>query len=76
MRKFDSEVGNRLKKAFVKGVALRACGMTMGKMKLAEKDLYPEAGIRRCPGRGGRNHAEAERRLVRDSPVGICSTSP
>ena len=49
MLKFDSEVGNRLKKAFAKGVALRACGVTMGKMKLAEKDLYPEAGIRVVP---------------------------
>ena len=49
MLKYDSEVGARLKKAAAGGVALRACGVTMGKMKLAEKDLYPEAGIRVVP---------------------------
>lgn len=41
MLKFDSEVGNRLQKAADSGVALLACDVTMGKMKLTEKDLYP-----------------------------------
>ena len=49
MLKFDSEVGNRLKKAAANGVAIRACGVTMGKMKLAEKDLYPDAAIKIVP---------------------------
>ena len=48
MLKFDSEVGNRLKKAADSGVALRACGVTMKKMKLSEKDLYP-VGIKVVP---------------------------
>ena len=48
MLKFDSEVGNRLKKAADSGVALWACGVTMGKMKLTEKDLYP-VGIKVIP---------------------------
>ena len=49
MLKFDSEVGARLKKAAAGGVALRACGVTMGKMKVAEKDLYPDAAIKIVP---------------------------
>ena len=49
MLKFDSEVGARLKKAAAGGVALRACGVTVGKMKLAEKDLYPDAAIKVVP---------------------------
>lgn len=49
MLRFESEVGARLKKAAVNGVALRACGTTMGKMKLTPKDLYQEAGIQVVP---------------------------
>ncbi len=45
MLKYDSEVGHRLKTAAAKGVAIKACGVTMGKMKLKEKDLYPDASI-------------------------------
>ena len=39
MLKFDSEAAPRLKKASTDGVALIACGTTMRKQKLAEKDL-------------------------------------
>ena len=46
MLKFDSEVGSRLKQAAENGVALRACGVTMKKMKLSEADLYPDSGIK------------------------------
>lgn len=41
MFKFDSEVGARLKKANDNGVGLRACGVTMRKNNLTEKDLFP-----------------------------------
>ena len=37
--KFDSEAAPRLKKANADGVALLACGTTMRKQKLTEKDL-------------------------------------
>ena len=49
MLKFDSVVGNRLKTAADNGVAIRACGVTMKKMKLTNADLYPEAGIKVVP---------------------------
>jgi len=49
MLKFDSEVGQRLAAANKDGVALRACGVTMRKAKLTEKDLYPDAGITVVP---------------------------
>lgn len=49
MLKFDSEVGQRLAAARNDGVAIRACGVTMRKAKLTEKDLYPEAGITVVP---------------------------
>jgi intracellular sulfur oxidation DsrE/DsrF family protein len=39
MLKFDSEAAPRLKKASADGVALLACGTTMRKQKLTEKDL-------------------------------------
>jgi intracellular sulfur oxidation DsrE/DsrF family protein len=39
MLKFDSEAAPRLKKASADGVALIACGTTMRKQKLTEKDL-------------------------------------
>lgn len=41
MLKFDSEVGARLKKVNENGVGLRACGVTMKKNNLTDKDLYP-----------------------------------
>jgi intracellular sulfur oxidation DsrE/DsrF family protein len=49
MLKFDSEVGQRLATAKNDGVAIRACGVTMRKSKLTEKDLYPDAGISVVP---------------------------
>lgn len=49
MLKFDSEVGQRLAAANKDGVAIRACGVTMRKAKLTEKDLYPDAGITVVP---------------------------
>ena len=49
MLKLDSEVGSRLKQAAESGVALRACGVTMKKMKLSEADLYPDSGIKVVP---------------------------
>jgi intracellular sulfur oxidation DsrE/DsrF family protein len=39
MLKFDSEAAPRLKEASADGVALIACGTTMRKQKLTEKDL-------------------------------------
>jgi intracellular sulfur oxidation DsrE/DsrF family protein len=39
MLKFDSEVAPRVKEASASGVAVRACGTTMKKQKLTEKDL-------------------------------------
>lgn len=39
MLKFDSETAPRIKKASANGVALLACGTTMRKQKLTEKDL-------------------------------------
>lgn len=50
MLKFDSEVSERLKKVANEGVALRACGVTMKRMKLSESELYPDAGIQVVPG--------------------------
>lgn len=49
MLKFDSIVGNRLKTAADNGVSIRACGVTMKKMKLTNADLYPGAGIKVVP---------------------------
>lgn len=49
MLKFDSEVGQRLASAKNDGVAIRACGVTMKKAKLTDKDLYPDAGITVVP---------------------------
>ena len=49
MLKLDSEVGSRLKQAAENSVALRACGLTMKKMKLSEADLYPDSGIKVVP---------------------------
>ena len=49
MLKFDSEVGERLTSANKDGVAIRACGVTMKKAKLTEKDLFPSAGITVVP---------------------------
>ena len=47
--KFDSEVGSRMTKVARNGVALIACGNSMRGMKLTEKDLYPDAGIKVVP---------------------------
>ncbi len=47
MLKDDSLVGPRLRQASADGIALRACGNTMKKMKLTEKDLY--AGVAKVP---------------------------
>lgn len=52
MLKYDSEVGDRLKTAAAKGIAIKACGMTMKMMKLTEGDLYPDAGIKVVPSGG------------------------
>jgi hypothetical protein len=49
MLKFDSEVGQRLAAAKKDGVAVMACGNTMRKAKLTEKDLFPDAGITVVP---------------------------
>ncbi len=48
MLKFDSEAAPRVKKAEASGVALMACGTTMKKMKVTEKDLA--AGVKVVPG--------------------------
>jgi len=45
MLKFDSEVNNRLAEASKKGITLAACGNTMKKMKLTEKDLDSHAKV-------------------------------
>jgi len=49
MLKFDSEVGQRLSAAKKDGVVIMACGNTMRKAKLTEKDLFPDAGITVVP---------------------------
>lgn len=49
MLRFESEVGPRLKKAAANGVMLRACGVTMSKMKLTPADLYQHAAIKVVP---------------------------
>ena len=48
MLKFDSEAAPRLKKAEADGVGLMACGTTMKKMKVTEKDLA--SGVKVVPG--------------------------
>ena len=48
MLKFDSEAAPRLKKAEANGVGLMACGTTMKKMKVTEKDLA--GGVKVVPG--------------------------
>ena len=45
MLKFDSEVSNRLAKAHKEGVVFQACGNTMTKTKVSEKDLAPGVKI-------------------------------
>ena len=52
MLKYDSEVGNRLKTVATKGIAIKACGATMKMMKLTERDLYPDAGVKVVPSGG------------------------
>ena len=47
MLKFDSEVAPRVKEASADGVAIRACGNTMKKQKLTEKDL--ESSVKVVP---------------------------
>jgi intracellular sulfur oxidation DsrE/DsrF family protein len=48
MLKFDSEVAPRLKKAEANGVGLMACGTTMKKTHVTEKDLA--SGVKVVPG--------------------------
>jgi len=48
MLKFDSETAPRFKKASADGIALLACGNTMKKAKLTEKDLA--SGVKVVPG--------------------------
>jgi len=45
MLMFDSEVNSRLTDASKKGIALAACGNTMKKAKVTEKDLHPNAKV-------------------------------
>jgi intracellular sulfur oxidation DsrE/DsrF family protein len=45
MLKFDSEVANRLTAADKEGVMLRACGTTMKKANVTEKDLHSGAKV-------------------------------
>jgi len=45
MLMFDSEVNNRLTDASKKGITLAACGNTMRKTKVTEKDLNPNAKV-------------------------------
>jgi len=47
MLKFDSPVVNRMQKADKDGVMFRACGNTMKKAKVTEKDLAP--GVKVVP---------------------------
>ena len=50
MLTMESTVANRLEKLGDMGVVFAACGMTMKKLKITEKDLYPHKNVKRVRG--------------------------